>query len=754
MCWISKLSSLLALCFLLCACRLVTTAKAPIEDILIDDFEEGFDNWQVEGNAFGERPVYQRLPQQKHVWGNLGGTYANSHNAGEDSTGKLTSPPFTIVRRYINFLIGGGGFEGETCMNLLMDGKVVRTATGPNTKEGGTEELEWKTWEVSEFAGKETRIEIVDNRKGLWGHINVDHIYQSDAKVEIVEGLTREFSLTKKYLNLPVQYDSDRQVLSLEIDGKKVREIFMRVAGGQPDYWAYLELDEFEGTNAVLRADKLKRSQIQGFEAIYQDDTFPGQENLYKEKLRPQFHYSPKRGTISDPHGMVYYDGEYHIFYQHNPFGMNSAFNRTWGHAVSTDLVHWKELGDALHPERRGQIVTGSGVVDHKNTTGFQTGEEPPLVFIYSSGGGETPWSHDQPWTQMLAYSNNRARTFTVYEGNPVLGHVEGTGLVRPLGAHDPKVFWHKPTNQWVIVLYHTDFRMAFYTSRDLKSWELKSEINGRQQWPGVVAKENNPHWQDDWIFHEVPEFFELPVDGDKNNTKWVFYSVGGHYFLCDFDGKTCTPTSEILWLSHGNCNWASQTISNIPPEDGRRIQIGWGMGVDATGMPFNDMLTFPIELTLRTTDEGVRMFAYPAKEIESIHAKEYTWTDVQLKPGQNILSNIAGELFDIEAQFEVGDADELGFILNGVSLVYNVDDNKLSCEDWDAKLKPVDGKIRMRILVDRLSIEAFANDGRVYMPISSETPEESEKGLEIFTKGGKTKVNSLKIHKLKSIWN
>ena len=170
-------------------------------------------------------------------------------------------------------------------------------------------------------------------------------------------------------------------------------------------------------------------------------------------------------------------------------------------------------------------------------------------------------------------------------------------------------------------------------------------------------------------------------------------------------------------------------------------------------GMPFNQQLLFPVELTLHTTDEGLRMFAYPVEEIESIHGKEHAWTDVQLKPGQNILSNVGGELFDIDAEFEIGDADEFGFLINGFSVKYNVDKNELSCGRPKTKLKPIDGKIRLRILVDRVSIEVFANDGRIYMPIRA-IPEGDQKGLEIFTKGGSTKISSLKVHKLKSIWN
>jgi len=282
-----------------------------------------------------------------------------------------------------------------------------------------------------------------------------------------------------------------------------------------------------------------------------------------------------------------------------------------------------------------------------------------------------------------------------------------------------------------VIVLHFDERAMAFFTSNDLKTWQFQSEFESR-------------------YLVDCPELFQLAVDGDENNKKWIIYGGTGEYFVGDFDGKQYTPETKITRYSHGNCFYASQTFSNVP--EGRRIQMAWGV-IPMTGMPFNQQLLFPVELTLRTTDEGLRMFAYPVKEIESIHGKEHAWTQVQLKPGQNILDGVKGELFDIDAEFEVGDADEFGFLINGFSVKYNLDKNELSCGRPKTRLKPIDGKIRLRILVDRVSIEVFANDGRIYMPIRA-IPEGNERGVEIFTEGDSTRISSLTVHELKSIWN
>jgi sucrose-6-phosphate hydrolase SacC (GH32 family) len=381
------------------------------------------------------------------------------------------------------------------------------------------------------------------------------------------------------------------------------------------------------------------------------------------------------------------------------------------------------ELAGVIHPDHLGTIYSGSAVLDKDNSTGFQTGKEKPIVAVYTSAGGRSPWSQGKPFSQSIAYSNDRGRTFTPYQGNPVLPNIEYIN-------RDPKALWHEPTGKWVIIVHFDGRAMAFFTSDDLKTWEYQSEFE-------------SPYLDD------CPELFQLAVDGDEDNKKWVIYGGPGAYYVGDFDGKQYRPETEITRYSHGNCFYASQTFSNVPK--GRRVQMAWGV-IPMEGMPFNQQLLFPVELTLHTTDEGLRMFAYPVKEIESIHGKEHTWSNALLEPGQNILSDITGELFDIDAQFEIRDADEFGFLINGFSVKYNIGKNELSCGRSKAKLKPIDGKIRLRILVDRVSIEVFANDGRIYMPIRA-IPEGDQKGLEIFTKGGSIKISSLKVHELKSIW-
>jgi sucrose-6-phosphate hydrolase SacC (GH32 family) len=202
--------------------------------------------------------------------------------------------------------------------------------------------------------------------------------------------------------------------------------------------------------------------------------------------------------------------------------------------------------------------------------------------------------------------------------------------------------------------------------------------------------------------------------------------------------------------------------FNDIPEDDGRAIQIAWAR-VNLPDMPFNQMMTFPVSLSLRTTEEGLRMFAYPVKEIENIHGKEYRWEDEELNPGDNPLADVKGNLFDIDAEIDVGDAEEVGFEINGFSVSYDVEEERLiggegeegdefgSGETW-ASLAPVDGKISLRILVDRPSVEIFANDGRIYMPMQA-VRDLSNKSLKVYAKGGSARIEELTVHEVERIW-
>ncbi len=521
-----------------------------------------------------------------------------------------------------------------------------------------------------------------------------------------------ELVLQSQYLNLPVKNGAPKRRMSVTIDGQVVREFEIELAEGEPDFWTFLNISTFRGKTATIRVASL-RPDSGAWQAIVQSDTIKGAEDLYREKHRPQFHFSSRRGWNNDSNGLVFYQGRYHLYYQHNPYGWNWG-NMHWGHAVSTDLVHWQELPIALYPKKFGDwCFSGSAVVDSSNTAGFKTGADDVIVAAYTSTGrGEC-----------LAYSNDRGRTFMDYPGNPVVTHK----------GRDPKVIWYTPGRHWVMAVYDEQDKsrgISFYTSTNLKDWQFRSRIDG---------------------FYECPEIFELPVDGNRNNTRWIVHAADGDYVIGRFDGKTFTAESPKQRWSYGNCFYASQTFNNLPPEDGRRIQIAWGR-IATPGMPFNQCMLFPCELTLRTTEDGVKMFAAPVKEIERLHGDKYTWTNEPLNPDSNPLADLRGDLFHLRGQFEVGNASEFTFVLRGTPVVYSVAKQELSCQSKTAPLKPESGTIQLEILLDRTSVEIFANRGRIYMPIGV-IPADDNQSFQLSTRGGPAKIQSLEVYRLRSAW-
>lgn len=444
--------------------------------------------------------------------------------------------------------------------------------------------------------------------------------------------------------------------------------------------------------------------------------------NMASEAVRPQFHFSPKKNWMNDPNGLVYYEGDYHLYFQHNPEGIQAG-NLTWGHAVSPDLVHWAELEPVLRPDSLGLMFSGSAVVDWHNVAGFKNSDENTILAFYTAAG--------DPFTQCLAYSNDKGRTFTKYAKNPIIKHIKG-------GNRDPKVFYYAPGKHWVMALYLDGDEYAIFSSSNLIDWQQTSNL----RFPNDG---------------ECPDLFELPIDGDKKNTKWVFVAGTGNYMIGDFDGKTFTPTSGPFQADYGAHYYATQSYSDIPASDGRRIQITWMRGGEYPGMPFNQQQNFPCECTLRTFPDGVRMCRIPVREIGLLRTGEFCWDDVTVSPNENLLSGVDGELFEFDAEIELKGATEFGFNLRGQSVRYDVAAKKLTCLGREAVVEPVlaytsdkgSNRLTLRMLIDRNSVEVYAQGGR-YVFSNCFVPSGS-RDLELYTKGGRVRVVSMNVWPLKS---
>jgi fructan beta-fructosidase len=696
-----------------------TMAMQATEDILVADFESAdYGQWKTTGDAFGPGPAHGALPGQMPVDGFEGKGLVNSFYGGDASTGSLTSPGFKIERPFIRFLIGGGKQPEKACMNLLIDGKVVRTATGPNDKPGGTEALQSGSWDVSEFLGKTAVIQILDLAQGGWGHINVDQIVQSDRRPpQLLTNVGREFSIQNRYLNIPIRNGAPKRQVAVSVNGVVEVRNEIELADAQPDWWAPLDVSAWHGRMITLVVDRLSEDSS-ALKAIQPSDKLWGADDLYREPLRGQFHFSPRRGWNNDPNGLVFFKGEYHLFFQHNPYGWNWG-NMHWGHAVSRDLVHWQELGDVLRPDSLGAMFSGSAVVDWDNTSGLGRAGDPAQVLIYTAAGDRS--------SQCLASSTD-GRTYAKFSGNPVVPQITP-------GNRDPKVIWYQPTEKWVMTLYvetnHVN-TIHFLSSSDLKNWSVMSQNEG---------------------FFECPDFFELPLDGKTTDKKWVLTAANSDYMVGSFDGRKFTPETGKLKGNYGRGFYAAQTFSDIPQSDGRRIQIGW-FQTPTPAMPFNQSMTLPLNLQLTQTPTGPRLTWSPVKELSALRAGSHRFGHVSLQPGgRDPLEGIEAELVELRTEFEPGTATDVVIRVRGALLGYNFAKQELSVNDLRAPAPLKQGKQRLIVYCDRMGMEVFASDGLTYIPTPF-IPEQNDLSLGIQAKGGVARVNSLQVYTLKSAWN
>lgn len=687
-------------------------------DILLADFEgDTYGTWKTTGEAFGPGPAKGRLPGQMAVDGFKGKGLVNSFFKGDDSTGTLTSPPFKIERKHIAFLIGGGRHPGKACVNLLVDGKVVRTATGPNGNAGGSEALATESWDVTEFLGKEATIQIVDEVKGGWGHINIDHIVQTDKRPPgLLTNAGVDIQSTGRFLHLPIKTGAPKRVVSLLVDGEQVVRNDIELAPGEPDWWAPMDISAYKGRKLFLVVDKLPEDS-KALQTLSVSDTLKDTATVYKEPLRNQFHFSPRKGWNNDPNGLVFFNNEYHLFFQHNPYGWDWG-NMHWGHAVSKDLVHWEELGDKLAPDAMGPMFSGSAVVDWNNSSGLGKDGKPPLILFYTAAGN--------PTVQCLAYSQD-GRTFHKYPPNPILKEITG-------GNRDPKVIWHEPTKQWVMTLYvevnkvHT---IQFFTSKNLTAWKFASKVDG---------------------FFECPDLFELPLDGDPVRKKWVLTAASSEYVVGSFDGKEFKPETGKLPGHKGKGFYAAQTFSDIPQTDGRRIQIGW-FQTPSPGQPFNQAMTIPLEMGLVSTKAGPRLTWTPVRELADLRAKGIQPKVGQINPGApNPLADISGELLEIRAEFTPSPDSETVFKVRGATIAYDAKKAELVINGHRASAPLINGKQRLIIFCDRNALEIFASDGLTYVPMHF-APKVENLSASLEVRNGSCDFSSLEAFVLKSAW-
>jgi fructan beta-fructosidase len=475
---------------------------------------------------------------------------------------------------------------------------------------------------------------------------------------------------------------------------------------------------------------------------------------------RPGFHFTPERYFMNDPNGLVYFDGEYHLFYQHNPFG-DTWGHMSWGHAVSADLVRWRPLPVALREEGGIMIFSGSAVVDRANTSGLCG---PPGARVACLVAAYTGHGHDKQ-TQNLAYSRDRGRTWTKYAGNPVLD-------IGIKDFRDPKVFWHAPTARWIMaVSLAEDRKIRFFGSTDLKAWSALSDF-------GPAG-----YTQGQW---ECPDLFELPVEGDPSRKRWVLSvnvnpgaPLGGsadQYFVGSFDGtafRNDNPPGLVLWADHGKDFYATQSWSDLPPSDGRRVWIGWMSNwqyanQDPTS-PWRGMFTVPRALKLLASSEGIRLVQEPVAELRSLRGQRRT-VPARDVAGTLTLDAVNGDSLEIVAVLAPGSASAFGLAVrkgkDEQTLVgYDVSAGAVFVDrrrsgnvgfspDFPGRhggpLALDDGRVRLHVLVDRSSVEVFAGGGRTLIT-DRIFPDPASRAVAVWAEGGTASLVSFEAWALAS---
>lgn len=479
--------------------------------------------------------------------------------------------------------------------------------------------------------------------------------------------------------------------------------------------------------------------------------------NEYREKHRLQFHFSPKTNWSNDPNGMFYLNGQYHLFFQHHPHSINWG-PMHWGHAVSKDLMHWKELPIALYPDSLGYIFSGSTVVDYQNTSGFGQKGKVPIIAIFTHHNMEMQHAGRKDFEyQSIAYSLDEGRSWTKYERNPVLKNPEIPDF------RDPKVFWHEESSKWIMALAARD-RVMLYSSPDLKSWSMERE----------AGKDYGAH-SGTW---ECPDMFSLEYKGEKYWVLMVSVNSGGpnggsgiQYFIGDFDGKTFKPHSkETRWLEYGTDNYAGVTFSNT---GSRKVFMGWmtnlqyGGAVPAKG--WRGAMTFPRELELKEADGKLYLASKPVVELKKISRRVYTKNNFELS-SLDLSSKIKGsegrfrldmtadaEDFSITVLDEAGEELLIGYEASANQFFVDRTNagesgfNKNFAKKHTATRISASDKIKLTLLIDAASAEVFADEG---LTVFSEAffPSSLPGNLKIAAKEG-IRVDELKISKINSVW-
>jgi fructan beta-fructosidase len=477
-------------------------------------------------------------------------------------------------------------------------------------------------------------------------------------------------------------------------------------------------------------------------------------ESFYKEKYRPQFHFTPAIHWMNDPNGLVYHKGEYHLFYQFNPFG-NKWGHMSGGHAVSKDLIHWQHLPLAIPEEKDTMIFSGSCVVDKNNSTGFA--KEPgqiPMVAVY------TAHIEGKSQSQHIAYSLDDGRTWIKYNANPVLD-------LGKKNFRDPKVFWYEPHKKWVMAaVWPMERQVKFYTSKNLKQWELMSSFGPAGDTTGI------------W---ECPDLFEVPVQGEPGKTKWVLMLSPAPYmqhFIGEFDGytfKNDNPADKVYRPDYGPDYYAAIVYNNLPAGH-KPVSIGWinnwNYATEIPTTPWKSAMSLPRELSAVKINNEWKLMQQPVESIHKLRGKLSVWKNIGVvatkavpvksqamemelifTPSENSINGVRlakGNGHYIEIGYDA--SRQILYIDRSKSGDTNFHPAFAKQSRYETSLASLNGKISLHIFFDNSIVEVFANNGQAAMTAQL-FPDRNNNGIELFSNGKKVVFESVSCWSIKGVW-
>ena len=491
-----------------------------------------------------------------------------------------------------------------------------------------------------------------------------------------------------------------------------------------PEVWHYCDMTRWTGKTVTLEVECDGMTEEE-FASLQLADTFPGYEEIYTNPLRPQLHFSFKRGILNDPNALFYCGGVYHMFLQHQPYtndwgDWQELCNFGWGHAVSTDLCHWQELSDALWPDELGPAFSGTGLEDVHNVSGLQQGEQPPLLIYYTAAGGKGIRTMHLKHTQCLAYSVDGGRTFRKYAGNPIVPNYD-------IGNRDPKVFYHEKTGKWLMLLYTDhDEKYLILTSDDLLHFTLTSEY----KWTNGE--------------HECPNLFELPVEGE-NRRQMILSGVTGTYMAVEFDGTAIRSLSEPRSIHQGG---SYQAMQLMPLPDGRQLSF-YCYHYNRESSGFSNCCGVPNELTLYHENGTYYLHCWPMRELEHLYTSRTPMQEEYLDGWKTLACD---ELLDIELEADAGQRLELE--VRGVRVTVDGKTGELTVPPVT-----VGGAARtvlrdphrchLRLLSDRGLLCLYEKNSHLIMPLQVDQTEDMT--LRVYGRGAH--VTGGEIRTLSSLW-